>query len=626
MKKTTTAALSLLLCTAMLSSCGAGAGTAPQDTQAAASSETAADTASQAVETESSAADDTTAAEETTAETKDSTAPDTKSMTALEFANVLGNGIDLGNTHEAYGHGSYSWDTDPKVFEKLWGQPNTSQEIISGMKAAGFDTVRVPVAWTNGMDYESGDYTINPALLDRIGEVIDYAINADMYVIVNDHWDGSWWGMFGSATEETRQKAMDMYVSMWTQIGERYKDYPDNLIFESANEELGDRLNDKDVAEDSGTLSAAECFETTNLINQTFVDTIRAQGSNNADRFLLIAGYNTDIEHTTDPKFKMPTDTAKDKLLVSVHYYNPSTYCLFGSVNHWGKADQYKEMNKLLESLTKFTDEGYGVIIGEYGVLTEGSEPREDWDLWFDNFINNCDLYGYVPVLWDCNGLYNKLTYKISNADVAKFFEERSNASRAAAGLSDEDIKNNARKGLDEALKAAENRAAEEMEEAPDENTAMAWIMYQSADWSVSYSVGDVFDPTAKTDGIKATNPVITGPGEYTVALDLTDAGLPKGCVFSAVGVTNGEILYPDCIIDIKSVKINGEEIKLEGTPYTSSDDGKCTRVNLYNMWVNKVPAEARSAEKADDLSPQSMMLSDKQMIKTIEVTFDFIV
>ena len=626
MKKTTTAALSLLLCTAMLSSCGAGAGTAPQDTQAAASSETAADTTSQAVETESSAADDTTAAEETTAEAKDSTAPDTKSMTALEFANVLGNGIDLGNTHEAYGHGSYSWDTDPKVFEKLWGQPNTSQEIISGMKAAGFDTVRVPVAWTNGMDYESGDYTINPALLDRIGEVIDYAINADMYVIVNDHWDGSWWGMFGSATEETRQKAMDMYVSMWTQIGERYKDYPDNLIFESANEELGDRLNDKDVAEDSGTLSAAECFETTNLINQTFVDTIRAQGSNNADRFLLIAGYNTDIEHTTDPKFKMPTDTAKDKLLVSVHYYNPSTYCLFGSVNHWGKADQYKEMNKLLESLTKFTDEGYGVIIGEYGVLTEGSEPREDWDLWFDNFINNCDLYGYVPVLWDCNGLYNKLTYKIPNADVAKFFEERSNASRAAAGLSDEDIKNNARKGLDEALKAAEDRAAEEMEEAPDENTAMAWIMYQSADWSVSYSVGDVFDPTAKTDGIKATNPVITGPGEYTVALDLTDAGLPKGCVFSAVGVTNGEILYPDCIIDIKSVKINGEEIKLEGTPYTSSDDGKCTRVNLYNMWVNKVPAEARSAEKADDLSPQSMVLSDKQMIKTIEVTFDFIV
>lgn len=626
MKKTTTSALSLLLCTAMLSSCGAGAGTAPQDTQAAASSETAADTTSQAVEAESSAADDTTAAEETTAEAKDSTAPDTKSMTALEFANVLGNGIDLGNTHEAYGHGSYSWDTDPKVFEKLWGQPNTSQEIISGMKAAGFDTVRVPVAWTNGMDYESGDYTINPALLDRIGEVIDYAINADMYVIVNDHWDGSWWGMFGSATEETRQKAMDMYVSMWTQIGERYKDYPDNLIFESANEELGDRLNDKDVAEDSGTLSAAECFETTNLINQTFVDTIRAQGSNNADRFLLIAGYNTDIEHTTDPKFKMPTDTAKDKLLVSVHYYNPSTYCLFGSVNHWGKADQYKEMNKLLESLTKFTDEGYGVIIGEYGVLTEGSEPREDWDLWFDNFINNCDLYGYVPVLWDCNGLYNKLTYKISNADVAKFFEERSNASRAAAGLSDEDIKNNARKGLDEALKAAEDRAAEEMEEAPDENTAMAWIMYQSADWSVSYSVGDVFDPTAKTDGIKATNPVITGPGEYTVALDLTDAGLPKGCVFSAVGVTNGEILYPDCIIDIKSVKINGEEIKLEGTPYTSSDDGKCTRVNLYNMWVNKVPAEARSAEKADDLSPQSMVLSDKQMIKTIEVTFDFIV
>ncbi|MBQ5310785.1 MAG: glycoside hydrolase family 5 protein [Oscillospiraceae bacterium] len=548
---------------------------------------------------------------------------DTTKVKALELTRMMGNGIDLGNTHEAYGHGKYPPDSDPKVFEGLWGQPSTTQEIISGMKAAGFDTVRVPVAWTNAMDYESGDYTIDPKMLDRIGEVIDYAVNADMYVIVNDHWDGSWWGMFGSASQETKDKAMDMYISMWTQISERYKDKPDNLIFESANEELGDRLNDKDVAKDSGTLSRAECFETTNRINQTFVDTVRSTGGNNDDRFLLIAGYNTDIENTCNNAFRMPEDTVKDKLLVSVHYYGPSDYCLFQSVNHWGNKKQYEEQNKALAKLTKFTEQGYGVVIGEYGVLSDSSEPRQDWDLWFTNFIANCDLYNYVPVLWDCNGLYNKQTAKIKNKDVADFFLKRSNAARE--GVSEEQIQKDAQKAIDDGLANAAEKAVDKSVPPADDDTAVAWIMYQSADWSISYSVGDVYDPTSKSDGIKAVNPVITGAGEYTASLDFTDAGKPKGLVFSALGVFNGERLYPGCIIDIKSVKINGEETELAADGYTTSDDGKCTRVNLYNQWVGTVPASPRTAGGAKDVSPMILIIPEDKVIETIEITFDFI-
>ena len=68
------------------------------------------------------------------------------------------------------------------------------------------------------MDYENGDFTISPAYLERVGEIVNYALDADMFVVFNDHWDGGWWGMFGSADEATRQKAMDLYVSMWTQI------------------------------------------------------------------------------------------------------------------------------------------------------------------------------------------------------------------------------------------------------------------------------------------------------------------------------------------------------------------------------------------------------------------------
>ena len=169
------------------------------------------------------------------AKEKDDLSSYLKDLNSLEVAELMGNGINLGNTMEAYGRASHGVGKATSLYETAWGQPVTTQEMISGMKAAGFDTLRVPVAWTNAMNYEDGDYTINQAYLDRVGEIIDYAVNAEMFVIVNDHWDGGWWGMFGSAKEETRKKAMTMYTEMWKQIAAAYKNFDSHLVFESAN-------------------------------------------------------------------------------------------------------------------------------------------------------------------------------------------------------------------------------------------------------------------------------------------------------------------------------------------------------------------------------------------------------
>lgn len=86
-------------------------------------------------------------------------------LTSLEFVDLLGNGINLGNTMEAYGHVVLGTEAEVSAYETYWGQPVTTQEMITGMHEAGFDTLRVPVAWTNMMNYESGDYTINEAYL-----------------------------------------------------------------------------------------------------------------------------------------------------------------------------------------------------------------------------------------------------------------------------------------------------------------------------------------------------------------------------------------------------------------------------------------------------------------------------
>lgn len=550
-----------------------------------------------------------------------------ETLTALELSKLMGNGINLGNTLEAYGHIELGITADISAYETKWGQPVTTEEMLAGMKASGFDSIRIPIAWTNVMDFENGDYTIGSSYLDRVDELITYARNHDMYVIINDHWDGSWWGMFGSATESTREEAFTMYTSMWTQIANRYKDYSDYLIFESGNEELGSRLNDIDICKDSGSLSEDECYEMTNRINQTFVDTIRATGGNNEQRFLLIAGYNTDIEKTCDNRFEMPSDNAKSKLLVSVHYYTPWNYCGTDSGSQWGTIGDYEEQNNLFQQMTKFTEQGYGVIIGEYAVITKSDGSlKGNTKEYTENLLDNCDKYNYVPMLWDTSSFYLRSELKFVDEDLLALYQER--RASAQADMDDAEIIAAATKRMENALAAAP-AVFDSNINVEDLDGAIAWIMYNSRDWSIAYSSGDTYKPDDKAAGLVATDAVIDGEGTYTIGLDFTgtEAGFANGTAFSAIGISNAEVLYPNCVIDIKEVLVNGKAYELTAKPYTTSDNGICTRMNLYNEWVSTLPESARTADgNTTDAAATVVNNEDLTHIETLEITFDFIV
>lgn len=557
----------------------------------------------------------------------ESSAPDTdaeadiKAMTSLDMIRAMGNGINLGNTLEAYNHNGYLAGANPDGFETGWGQPYTTAEMIQGMKNAGFDTIRIPVAWTNGMNFEEGDYTIDERLMSRVETVVNYALDADMYVIVNDHWDGGWWGMFGAEDTAVREQALEMYKSMWSQIGEHFKDYSYKLILESANEELGDRLNDKDITGKQGVLNKNECYETANMINSEFVKLIRSQGGNNADRFLLIAGYNTDIAQTCDDRFKMPEDTADSKLLLSVHYYTPWDYCGTDSVNHWGSPTDLDEQNGLFEKLSKFSEQGYGVVIGEYAVMMKNGGIKEDADKFYANLLDNCDLYDYCPVLWDCSNFYLRSTNTLANEAIANIFSSRRYENEKNKDT--DTVKAEAKQSLEAAIQTAKDNQMADIELPPSDDMAIAWLMFASSDYNISYSVGDTYDPTGCTTGIKATNVQITGEGTYTVGLDFTGCGTAKGTAFSALGISNGEKFFPGYTYTIDEILINGEVYQMAGKGYTSSDDGKCTRVNLFNGWVNSVPDDARTADgDLTDCSAQIMPLTKKDKVDTITVTF----
>ncbi|MDY2848380.1 MAG: glycoside hydrolase family 5 protein [Oscillospiraceae bacterium] len=609
-KRSLSAVTALVMAVTMLAGCG---GEDPSETVGETS-----DVSQTAAQTESP---EETAPPEEAPVIDDGQEDSIRNMTSIDMIRAMGNGINLGNTLEAYNHNGYRGGANPDGFETGWGQPYTTAEMIQGMKDAGFDTIRIPVAWTNGMNYEDGDYTIDERLMDRVETVVNYALDADMYVIVNDHWDGGWWGLFGSAEQADRDKALEMYKSMWSQIGENFKDYSYKLIFESANEELGDRLNDKDVSGSEGVLSKNECYETANMINSEFVKLIRSQGGKNEDRFLLIAGYNTDIAMTCDERFKMPEDTAVSKLLLSVHYYTPWDYCATESVDHWGSPTDYDEQNGLFEKLSKFSEQGYGVVIGEYAVMKNNGGIKPDTDKFYSNLLDNCDLYDYCPVLWDCSNFYKRVSNTTADETLAEIFSSRRYENEKDRSV--DDIKSAAKESIDNARQQASDEQMAGIALPASDDMAIAWIMYASSDYGVSYSVGDVYDPTGCTTGVKAENVQITGEGTYTVSLDFSECGLAKGAAFSALGISNGEAFFPGYTYTIDEILINGEAVEMAGKGYTCSDDGKCTRVNLYNAWVKNIPDEARTADgDLTDCSAQIMTLTDNKRIMTISVTF----
>lgn len=556
-------------------------------------------------------------------------------LTALEATRLMGNGINLGNTLEACDNNVGIKTNAPLSYETYWGQPKTTQAMIDGMKAAGFDTIRIPVAWmTNATHLYEGDYTIDAGYMDRVEEVVRYARKAGMYVIINDHWDGGWYGMFGSESAETRALAMEAYKGMWQQIAERFRDYSDYLIFESANEELGGRFDENSPLYCSDSvvtyLTDDERYALTNEINQTFVDVVRATGGNNATRFLLIAGYSTNIDQTCDDRFQMPKDTADSKLMVSVHYYDPWSYCgasSAASATKWGKVSDYEYLDQQLAKMTKFTEAGYGVVIGEYGALPSSDGLKDNTLAYHTAFLDACTKYNLTNCLWDCSGLYKRVSQTFADDDILAMYQEKRQANEEGQDYADV-----------QAAAAAEIAAA--AAEAPvtfqtdavvvDDQTALAWIMWNDGSWALTHSVGDTYNADSISEGLVATNAIITGEGKYTVGLDFTGTaqGYSASVAFAAIGISNGEALYPNYVINIKEVRINGEIYRLKGRAYTTSDNGVCTRVNLYNEWVTSVPKTARlPGGNLAGATPTPINRNDAVIaeIKTIEIDFEYV-
>jgi len=348
-----------------------------------------------------------------------------------EITAAMSPGWNLGNQLEAV--------VEETPGETNWGNPVITEDLIKAVKAAGFQSIRIPVSYMN-MIGEGPDYNIQSEWLDRIQEVVDYCIRQDLYAVINIHGDGfqtipgGW--LYCDAKDQETIKAK--YAAVWKQIATRFKDYDEHLIFESMNE----------VSDMSYAAPKSEMYENINAYNQIFLDTVRQSGGFNDKRWVLIPGWNTDIEYTANETygFKIPVDTYLSteiddfsRIMISCHYYAPWDFCggESGEITQWGEnsADASKtsthsgqsfmaSMFKLLYE--NFTSKGYPVIIGEYGSIdkTEDDPANAKYREYFASKLNENSLkYGCISMYWD-NGYTNKYGFGLFDRSTASVTQQ----------------------------------------------------------------------------------------------------------------------------------------------------------------------------------------------------------
>ena len=330
---------------------------------------------------------------------------DVTDISSVEYAKALVIGWNLGNTLDA--------DT-----ETYWGAPKTTKAMIDAVAAAGFKTIRIPVSWSKHVS--GSEYEIDSSWMARVKEVVNYAVDNDMYIILNVHHDNYYAGkeyenggqkvkgldnsdVSGYAIAPDSQvlqtKSKNYLRSVWTQIANEFATYNDKLIFEVLNEPraVGTSYEWGFNGNDLNNLPAY-----TNVITdyeEVCIAAIRAV-SGNENRFLMVPGY---AASGADPNllknYNLPSDTATDKLILSTHAYSPYNFAMANSDSVFGDDDK-SSLDAIFSYLkTAYTDKGIGVVMGEASASNKANDVERI--KWVEYYFGKAKAAGIPVVLWD---------------------------------------------------------------------------------------------------------------------------------------------------------------------------------------------------------------------------------
>ena len=304
---------------------------------------------------------------------------------SIKFAQSLGRGWNLGNTFDACE--KHSKNKAGLETETMWGNPETTKELMKTVKDCGFDTLRIPVTWAQHLG-DAPQYTIDKEWLDRVNQIVDWALEYDMKVIINVHHDDAFWLITDDAHKE---ESKEILTKIWSQLCVRFEDYGEDLVFETMNEPRVEGAEDE-------WYGNQETREVVNYLNFAALETIRNSGGNNKNRYVLIPTYAASGLAENVDALKLPDD---DRVIVSVHYYFGTAHqSEFKDAEKVWSLSQKTELYKIFRNMhNRFIANGYGVCKSEFG-WTDREHP-ENLAENTEYYITMLEKFGFSCLVWD---------------------------------------------------------------------------------------------------------------------------------------------------------------------------------------------------------------------------------
>lgn len=321
-------------------------------------------------------------------ETPTPTDPPPSGGDAMATVAAMQPGWNLGNTMDAIPD------------ETAWGNPLVTQALLRQIKAQGYNSIRIPVTWSNHHG-PAPTYTIDAVWLSRVRQVVDWALAENLYVLVNLHHD-SWQWINGYPGDRTN--VMNRYTALWTQIATTFRSHSSKLVFESINE-----------PQFTGTSGDAQSDEVLRELNVAFVRLLRQSGGNNATRLLVLPTLNTNSNQAQLDALATTISQLGDRnIAATVHFYGwwPFSVNIAGGTRYDANVEQ--DMVDGFDRVhNTFVARGIPVIVGEWALLSydytrPGIIERGELLKFFEAVGYQARTRKLTTMLWDAGSFLNR--------------------------------------------------------------------------------------------------------------------------------------------------------------------------------------------------------------------------
>ena len=259
--------------------------------------------------------------------------------------------------------------------EGLWGY-TIQEKHLDAIKAAGFTAVRVPVKWTAHAG-QTAPYAIDPTFFERVDEVLTWALDRRLAVVLNVHH-------FDEIHEDPSDANFARLAGIWRQVARRYQNRPPALVFEALNE--------------------PSLELTTKRWGEKFPEVLAAIRETNPTRAVLVGPGNwNQIQELKD--LKLPPDP---DLILTVHTYEPFEFTHQGATwqenppptgRPFPKPGETEEIAAFLNVCEAYaTARNRPVFVGEFGVIRHA--PAADRPVWAEFYRTQYERRGWGWAYW----------------------------------------------------------------------------------------------------------------------------------------------------------------------------------------------------------------------------------